>query len=160
MNKILLILAFISINSISFSQQINTGSDYTTAIGVKVFPGAFDIKHFIKPNAAVEGLAYFWQYGFRATGLYEITGNINTVEGRKWYLGPGAHIGFYNTKYATDYPTRQNGVDFGIDGVIGLDYKIKGAPIDISFDWQPSFNLIGTNNFEGGWGGLGIRYTL
>ena len=120
----------------------------------------FIFKHFIKSNTAIEALGYFWQYGFRATGLYEIHGNINTVEGLKWYLGPGAHIGFYNTKYTTDYPSRQSGVDLGIDGVIGLDYKIKGAPIDLSFDWQPSFNLIGTNYFEGGWGGLGIRYAF
>ncbi len=160
MNKIILAFAFVCISTLSFSQEINTGTDYSTAVGVKVYPGALDVKHFIKSNTAVEALGYFWQYGFRATALYEITANINGVEGLKWYLGPGAHIGFYNTKYATDYPTRQNGVDIGIDGVIGLDYKIKGAPIDISFDWQPSFNLIGTNYFEGGWGGLGIRYAF
>ncbi|HEX3024956.1 MAG TPA: hypothetical protein VHP12_07075 [Chitinophagaceae bacterium] len=160
MNKIILLVAFIGIGAISYGQEINTGSTYKTAVGIKVYPGALDIKHFIKPNVAVEGLAYFWQYGFRTTALYEIHGNINSVEGLKYYIGGGAHVGFYNDRWAVDYPTRQNGASIGIDGVLGLDYKIQGAPIDVSFDWQPSFNLVGYNYFEGGWGGLGIRYTF
>ncbi len=47
-----------------------------------------------------------------------------------------------------------------MDGVLGLDYKIKGAPINVSIDWQPSINFVGYGRFESGWGGLGIRYTL
>lgn len=160
MNKIILIAAFICISTISYGQEINTGSDYKTAIGIKVYPGAFDIKHFIKPNVAVEGLVYIWQYGVRTTGLYEIHGKISSVEGLKYYIGGGAHAGFYNNRWAVDFPTRQSGADIGVDGVIGLDYKIPGAPINISFDWQPSIDLIGYNSFDAGWGGLGIRYTF
>ncbi|OIR00692.1 hypothetical protein GALL_172170 [mine drainage metagenome] len=160
MKKIIFAIAFISISAISFGQEINTGSSYQTAVGIKVYPGALDIKHFIKPKVAIEGLAYIWQYGFRTTGLYEIHGNINSVEGLKYYIGGGAHLGFYNTKWNLDYPSRQSGLDIGVDGVLGLDYKIPGAPIDVSFDWQPSIDLIGYNNFESGWGGLAIRYTF
>lgn len=160
MNKLILIIAFISFSTFCFGQNVNTSSTYKTAVGIKIFPGALDVKHFIKPNVAVEALGYFWQYGFRTTALYEIHGNINTVEGLKYYLGPGAHVGFYNTKWATDYPSRQSGVAIGFDGVLGLDYKLKDAPINVSFDWQPSFNLIGYNYFEGGWGGLAVRYTF
>jgi hypothetical protein len=29
----------------------------------------------------------------------------------------------------------------GIDGVLGLDYKFNGAPINVSIDWQPSFEF-------------------
>jgi len=47
-----------------------------------------------------------------------------------------------------------------VDGVLGLDYKISGAPINVSIDWQPSLNLIGHTYFEGGWGGLGVRFTF
>ena len=160
MNKFIATLAFICISSAVMSQEINTGTDYKTAIGVKVYPGAIDVKHFIKPNVAVEALGYFWLYGFRTTALYEIHGAINGVDGLRWYVGPGAHVGFYNTKWTSDYPSRESGVALGFDGVLGLDYKIKGAPFDVSFDWQPSFNLIGYNYFEGGWGGLGIKYTF
>lgn len=137
-----------------------SGSSYTTALGVKVYPGSISVKHFYEQNKAVEGLLYLWNYGVRATGLYEIHGDINGAPGLKWYLGPGAHIGFWNNTWKEVFPTRENGISLGIDGVIGLDYKINGAPINISLDWQPSFNLIGYTYFEGGWGGLGIRYTL
>jgi hypothetical protein len=160
MKKIILLTIIIAITLVAKSQDINTGTDYKTAIGVKVFPGSISIKHFISDNTAVEGLAYFWQYGYRTTGLYEIHGNLANVDGLKWYLGPGAHVGFYNTQWKVDYPSRPGGVEIGVDGVIGVDYKIQGIPLNVSFDWQPSFNLIGYSGFEGGWGGLGIRYTF
>ena len=160
MKKIIVLLSIIFCGLWAQSQEMNTGTDYTTAIGVKVYPGAISVKHFIKNHTAIEGLGYFWQYGFRLAGLYEIHNNINGVEGLKWYIGPGAHVGFYNTAWAKDYPSRETGVTIGVDGVLGLDYKIKGAPLNLSFDWQPSFNLVGYSYFEGGWGGLGLRYTF
>lgn len=136
------------------------GNEYTTAIGVKIYPGAVSVKHFIKSDAALEGLAYFYNHGFRVTGLYEFHGDINGAPGLKWYVGPGAHIGFYNDRWNRLYPNEDASVAIGIDGVLGLDYKFNGAPINISLDWQPSFNIVGRSYFEGGWGGLGIRYTL
>jgi hypothetical protein len=157
--KRIMLVALLFIGATTVKAQ-NLGSDYTTAIGVKVYPGALSVKHFIKSNVALEGLGYFWQYGSRITGLYEFHGNVSGASGLKWYAGPGAHIGFWNNKWKSDYPTRENGVAIGVDGVLGLDYKFKGAPINLSIDWQPSFNLVGYNYFEGGWGGLGIRYTL
>jgi len=46
--------------------------------------------------------------------------------------------------------------------VPGLNWFIGGgAHWGIwSDDWQPSFNIIGYQYFEGGWGGIGIRYVL
>jgi hypothetical protein len=158
MRSLLAAVGFTFISLVSYAQP--TGSTYSTAIGVKVYPGSISVKHLFEQNKAVEGLLYLWNYGVRATALYEIHGDINGAPGLKWYLGPGAHIGFWNSNWRDVYPTRESGLSLGIDGVIGLDYKINGAPINISLDWQPSFNLIGYTYFEGGWGGLGIRYTL
>lgn len=153
-----LLLALLLTNQQSYSQP--TGTRYKTAIGVKFYPGAISLKHFVQRDRALEGLLYFWEYGSRVTGLYEIHGDINGAPGLKWYLGPGAHIGFWNNNWEYEYPYRKHGVSIGIDGVLGLDYKIKGAPINLSLDWQPSFNFVGYNYFEGGWGGFAVRYTL
>jgi hypothetical protein len=142
------------------AQELNTGTDYKTALGVKVYPGAVSVKHFIQPNVALEGLGYISSDGFRLTGLYELHYNLGDVEGLKWYIGGGGHMGIWSDSWKTKYPTREAGLAIGIDGVIGVDYKIKGAPLNLSFDWQPSFNIIGYNYFEGGWGGLGVRYTF
>ncbi|MBL0358914.1 MAG: hypothetical protein IPP72_19510 [Chitinophagaceae bacterium] len=136
--------------SSSYSSQ-----SYTTALGVKFYPGAVSLKHFVNNTTALEGLGYFWNKGFRITGLYEIHGNINGAPGLKWYIGPGAHVGFYNDKYG-------GATSVGIDGVLGLDYKINAAPINLSLDWQPSFefgNKYG-NGFAGNWGGFAVRYTF
>ncbi len=155
---IILSLLIVAINAHSNAQSM--GSDYQTAVGVKIYPGALSVKHFTTSTTAIEGLGYFYNDGFRLTGLYEIHGDIAGAPGLKWYVGPGAHIGFWNDSWKTDHPDRNSGVAIGIDGVLGLDYKFTNVPINLSFDWQPSFNLIGYTYFEGGWGGLGIRYTF
>jgi hypothetical protein len=82
------------------------------------------------------------------------------VPGLKWYAGPGAHLGFWSDSWKKENPEADAGISIGIDGVVGLDYKFKDVPINLSLDWQPSFSFVGYNYFEGGWGGLGIRYTF
>jgi hypothetical protein len=155
----LLCSIYFTSNAQSSSNQ-NNGDTYETAIGVKIYPGAITIKHFIADDKALEGLAYIGSDGFRATGLYEFYGDISGVDGLKWYAGPGAHIGFWSSSWTSKYPDRNSSVAIGVDGVLGLDYKFTGAPIDLSLDWQPSFNFVGYSYFEGGWGGIGVRYTF
>jgi hypothetical protein len=148
---------FIILTAASQSKSANSSS-YKTALGVKVWDGGgITLKHFWSSKNAGELISYFWNRGFRLTGLYEIHGDIEGATGLKWYVGPGAHIGFY------DYYNRNNHIDgtyLGIDGVLGLDYKFNGAPINISIDWQPSFEFGDFVGFVGNWGGLGIRYTF
>jgi hypothetical protein len=158
MKKIVL-LAGLALFCFNRADAQSMGSSYRTALGVKFYPAAISVKHFTRENRAIEGLGYFWNYGFRFTGLYEIHGDINGAPGLKWYVGPGAHIGFWNDDWKRRYPNREDGVAIGVDGVLGLDYKIKGAPINLSIDWQPSFNIIGYTYFSS-WGGLGVRYTF
>ena len=155
MRKILVLAMALFIGFISQAQSRSTNSySYRTALGVKVWDGGgISLKHFFSGNNAGELIGYFWNRGARFTGLYEIHGNFNGAAGLKWYIGPGAHIGFYNTKYG-------DGTFIGIDGVLGLDYKFRGAPINMSIDWQPSFEFGDNRGFYGNWGGFGIRYTF
>ena len=130
------------------------GSTYKTALGIKVWDGAgISFKNFVSGNNAVEVIGYFWKRGSRLTGLYEIHGNIAGARGLKWYVGPGAHLSFYDRKYG-------DRVAAGIDGVLGLDLKVNRAPINFSLDWQPSFEFADENTFIGNWGGFAIRYTF
>lgn len=159
MRRIILSVCIV-VASFSVVRSQSMGSEYRTALGFKFYPGAITFKHFLKDNRAVEGLAYFWDYGTRITGLYEIHGDINGAPGLKWYVGPGAHIGFWNTKYKNQYGN--SGAYLGVDGVLGLDYKVNKAPINLSFDWQPSFSFGdgGRYGFESGWGGFAVRFTF
>lgn len=148
------VLALFIVLSSQAQSHSATGYDYRTALGVKVWDGGgISLKHFFNERNAGELIGYFWSHGFRLTGLYEIHGDINGAAGLKWYIGPGAHIGFYNDKYG-------GGSFVGIDGVIGLDYKFNSAPINLSLDWQPSIEFGDGRGFVGSWGGLGIRYTF
>lgn len=150
---IALISFFIVISANAQSRSTNSSS-YRTALGVKVWDGGgISFKHFVNGNNALELIGYFWNRGTRITGLYEIHGPISGATGLQWYIGPGAHIGFYNSKNG-------DGAFAGIDGVLGLDYKFRGAPINMSLDWQPSFEFGDGRGFYGNWGGLGIRYTF
>lgn len=155
MRKVCLFTVAILFFSFSQAQSKSANSStYKTALGVKVWDGAgISFKQFLNGNNALELIGYFYNQGARITGLYEIHGPINGAPGLQWYIGPGAHIGFYNSKHG-------DGVFAGIDGVLGLDYKFNGAPINISIDWQPSFEFGENRGFYGNWGGLGIRYTF
>ena len=152
---ILLGFLLVSIGLPTAIAQSNTNSsNYTTSLGAKFYPGAITFKHFVTDKNAVEVLGFFWNRGSRITGLYEIHGNIEEAPGLKWYIGPGAHIAFYNNEYY------QGKSYFGIDGVLGLDYKIRTAPINLSLDWQPSFEFGDGAGFSGNWGGLAVRYVF
>ena len=155
MKKILFTALLLFTVTFLHAQSKSTNStSYTTALGVKVWDGGgISFKHFVSGKNAIELIGYFWNRGSRITGLYEIHGPINNAPGLQWYIGPGAHIGFYNTRNG-------NGAFAGIDGVLGLDYKFKGAPINLSLDWQPSFEFGNNRGFTGDWGGLGVRYTF
>jgi hypothetical protein len=147
-------IALLIMSTAQAQSKSTNSSSYKTALGVKVWDGGgISFKQFVNGNNALELIGYFWNRGSRITGLYEIHGPITGASGLQWYIGPGAHIGFYNTKYG-------DGVFAGLDGVLGLDYKFKGAPINMSIDWQPSFEFGDNRGFVGSWGGLGIRYTF
>jgi hypothetical protein len=73
--------------------------------------------------------------GFRLTALYELHGNLTATGNLKWYIGGGAHGGYYD-KGEVD------GMKFGIDAVAGLDYKFAHLPLNLSLDWQPAYEFL------------------
>ncbi len=154
MKKQIILCVVASLIFVSTVSAQSKGQSYTTALGVKLLDGAgISLKHFVNEKAALEGIGFFWSQGTRITGLYELHFDINGAPGLKWYIGPGAHIGLYNTKNG-------GGTWAGVDGVLGLDYKINNAPLNLSADWQPSFEFGTGRGFTGNWGGFGIRYTF
>ena len=153
--KTLLVLLFAIFLTVYSANAQTTGSDYKNALGIKVYPTGVTFKHFISGSHALEGRGYFVNYGARIVGLYEIHNNIPNAGNLKWYYGAGAHLAFYNSKNG-------DGSAIGIDGVLGLDYKINSAPINFSLDWQPyiEFGNFKNNGFAGNVGGIAIRYTF
>lgn len=127
---------------------------YKTALGIKFAPFAVSLKNFSRTkNRAFELLADF-NNGFRLTGLYELHGNLNAAGNVKWYVGFGGHTGYYKKGV-------EEGAMLGIDAVGGFDYKFRHAPINISLDWQPSFEFINPESeFQAGRGGVAVRFAF
>lgn len=147
----LFIIFFSSVNSQS------TGRTYERAVGVKLWDGGgITFKTFLIPNNALELISYFNRYGTRITALYEIHSKVPNMPGLKWYAGPGGHINFYNHSHGYYGDKRV----VGVDGVLGLDYKINNAPLNLSFDWQPSFEFADSKGIALNWFGVGIRYVF
>jgi hypothetical protein len=133
---------------------------YKKAIGVKMYPRAITYKSFLTNSKAIEVLGYFTLDGFRTTIMIEKYSAFANTEQLSWYIGYGGHLGIWSEEWKKNNPNHKAGIAVGVDGILGLDYKIKNAPLNLSIDWQPSFNFVGSSYFESGWAGLGIRYTL
>jgi len=154
--KRILLAASILFTTVCHAQKTQTtlatgGPEYQTALGAKISGGAaVSYKQFVANTKAIEAQSMFFTRGIRLVGLYEFHFyNIQGVDGLAWYVGPGIHAGFY-----------RKSADLGIDGVIGIDYKIKDIPINLSLDWQPSYSIFGNAGLLPQFGGLAIRYVL
>ena len=154
MKKIAILLLFIAGLTTAHAQ-----APYNRALGLK-FPGGLSItyKKFVSDTRNFEAQFTSWHEGFRLGGLYEINFYaFQKVPELSWFVGPGAHIGFWKSAYEKTYDSQ---VDLGIDGIIGLDYKFKTVPINVSLDWQPSVTLVGSAGFTPVFGGIAVRYTF
>lgn len=149
MKKIMLMIAIVFFAMVVKAQKSNGN----TALGFKFYPTGVTFKKSIKNGNAYELLGYFWR-GSRFTGLYEIHKDIEGVNGLRWYYGPGVHVSFYDRSYYT------GSNNLGVDGVLGLDLTFDGFPINLSLDWQPSFDFGEGAGFVSGFGGLSIRYFI
>jgi hypothetical protein len=135
-------------------------SPYKKAIGFKLNPGAISYRSFYTRNKALEGIGFISLDGFQLTILNEKYFPFSNAENLTWYIGYGGHFNLWSEKYKLNNPAKSAGVAVGVDGMLGLDYKLKNAPINISVDIQPAFNFVGASYFDLGWGGIGIRYTI
>lgn len=153
MKKILLVISFIALFIAASS-----GQNYLTGIGLRLgtFNG-FTAKHFVGSNSAIEGLLSFRWSGFVITGLYEFQQPVKNTKQLDWFIGGGAHIGFWNHNSYYWRPQDYDGAytAIGFDFIIGLEYTFRDPHISLSFDWKPSFNL----NDGYYWWGDGIAFS-
>ncbi len=152
-------------NSFPQTPAINTSS-YSTAIGVRGFgTSGLTIKHFNSKTNAIEGIIGFGPYALSATILFEKYVNAFDEPGLNWYYGFGGHIATQsNWTYVDGWRryNRENG-DFGvgIDGIFGMEYKIREIPIAISLDVKPFLEVTTRGNaYLALDPGLGVKFTF
>jgi hypothetical protein len=138
---------------------------YKTALGLRAtYWWGLTVKHNMSDRGAIEGILHTRWGGFILTGLYEHHFPALGVDGLRWYLGGGAHIGFWGNKYNNgNYWFDDNNssrVGIGFDLIGGLEYTIPSVPINLSIDYKPGFNVYPGAVPYGDDGAFSIRYVF
>lgn len=151
----------------AFCTSVVAYGQYNAAVGVRAGEtSGLTIKGFVTDNTAIEGIFGVWHRGVSLTGMYEVYNPAFNANGLSWYFGAGGHVALSNRRDNYDwyrFGQRRFYVDngetgLGIDGIIGLEYKIPRAPIAFSLDLKP---FVEFNTRGGAWvsldPGLGIK---
>jgi hypothetical protein len=138
------------------SATLTVNAQYKWGIGAALgSPSGLSVKVFTGENTAFDFTGGFWRDYTNLTGMYEIHNSL--ANQLKWYYGPGAHLGSWNTNHWNDNNSHDN-LFIGIDGVLGLEWK-PDIPFAFSVDIRPGLNIVGGTDFF--WQSqLGIRYTF
>ncbi|WP_411273657.1 hypothetical protein [Daejeonella sp.] len=154
-----LLLLCLTAGLLLITQSSANAQSYENAIGVRI--GSYNgvnFKTFLNTNKALDlNLSVRSNDDFKRfilTGLYEVHNPINGAPGLLWYYGGGGSIGSYKVK------NFESDVFLSADGVLGLDYKIDGIPLNLALDWRPRLELTPNTNFGTGDVGLAIRLTF
>lgn len=126
-------------------------SAQSRAIGIRAGGDAeVSYQHYLGNNFLEADLGWaFVGKGLQITGVYDFmlanSGNFN------FYLGPGAQINSW-----TDSEGKGR-FGIGIGAQLGAEYQIGAIPFNVSLDWRPMWNFIGSC---GSWSSLalGFRY--
>jgi hypothetical protein len=150
MKKNILIVAII-LCAVSIYSATNAQS-YKTGLGLRFggLTSGLTLKHFTNPTTALEGIVSLGRQSIVVTGLYEKHAPL------------GGHLGFFQDGgryYYNDNRIYTASTVVGIDGILGLDFKLNKAPINISMDIKPFVDFFGGNYFYMD-GGLSVRYTF
>ncbi len=130
------------------SFTVASAQDYNWGVGVRLGgeTGGASVKYKFNSVNALEGIfSTPWKSGLMFTALYERY--IPVIDrGFHFYYGAGAHVGDLARKFA-----------FGVDGIIGLEYKLLNVPLAFSLDYKPNFNIVEKARFYPADIALGIR---
>lgn len=122
---------------------------YTRDAGFRMGEGIFfSYRQFYNEEMAVEGFAGFSQNSFRLIGLREYFHPIAAArsDNLKFMYGYGIHAGVSYTNHYTLF-RREYYHDwmwtpqFGVDGIVGLEYAASEFPILLSGALQPFFEF-------------------
>lgn len=149
-----------------------TAPGYTTALGIRAgYTSGLTIKRFTSATHAFEGIFSLGRNKVGITLMYEKHVQSPSVAGFRWYYGAGAHFSHYTRSeyYRTERPSyryyyyrvRPEGYGIGIDGILGLEYKIAPIPFAISLDLKPYVEMhTGNSIYMALDPGLGIKFTF
>jgi hypothetical protein len=133
-------------------------SFYKYAVGAFFQPAGLSVKMEVLDADCVQALAMIDSSTYRFAGLYHVNIPIRQT-GIRFFVGAGFQAGFWRDK---KFKSNTDGyMIFGICGTAGVEYKIPKAPISISLQYLPTYDLAGhQTEIHGTWGGGAIYFTF
>lgn len=139
--------------------ETNAQTTYQNALGVRLGDyNGINFKTFTRGNSAWDLNLSFRSRNdvkrIRFTALYEVHNPFAGAPGLQWYYGGGGSVGSVKVR---DF---DSDIFLSADGVLGLDYKFNGAPINLALDWRPRVELTPDTDVTAGDVGFAIRFTF
>ncbi|WP_276498559.1 hypothetical protein [Pontibacter litorisediminis] len=145
MKRLLLLMVLVGGLSVAAQAQ-----KYRTAAGVRLESDRFgvSVQQKLHEKGTLEGIVQVGSREYSGTVLYEWH---RPILGKRfnYYLGAGGHIG--NLK--------DSGVYTGVDGILGIEYKVNGLPFLLSADVKPAVH-INHDDWVHLSSGVSIRYVI
>jgi outer membrane protein W len=148
------IITFAILVSLVGTLQQALGQTYPHQLGLRlgsadqVVASGISYRYHFSENQAIEGILNF-NNTVSLGVLYEKFQPLATAQNLKWFYGAGGYVGFKG---------RDN---FGVTGIIGLDYQFpEDVPINVSVDWKPELNIVDAIRFRASTVGVSIRFSL
>jgi hypothetical protein len=155
--SISLIVAILAFTNTVSAQAYKTGIGVRLSSAQAMVNNSITLKHFLNERSAIEALFSFGD-PLSLGALYEIHKPFSS-EGLQWFYGGGGYVGFVKT-FNPNKNRNETDVNFGAQGIVGLDYKFANLPLNISLDWKPELNLVSDINFEPAAIGFSARFTF
>ena len=164
LKKLIIIQVIFLIGIIPGRSQSVESNTFDYALGIRAGEtSGITFKHNKNDVKAFEGIAGIWGNGISFTGLFEKYAPAFDIVSMRWYYGLGGHCAFRTNSYyayGRQY-ARGDDLGLGVDGVVGLEYKIPPIPFAVSLDVKPFIEVnTGGNIFLELDPGLGIKYTF
>ena len=157
-----IVCSFLLAAGLFFASTVSA-QEYKTALGVRLSSAqamqnnSISLKHFLNERTAIEALFSFGD-PLSLGALLEVHKPFSAA-GVRWFYGGGGYLGFVKT-YNPDKNVNETDVNFGAQGILGLDYKFANLPLNLSIDWKPELNIVSEINFEPAAIGFTARFTF
>ncbi|QKG54321.1 hypothetical protein [Hymenobacter sp. BRD67] len=121
--------SFGSLLLLSFFARPAAAQKYITAAGLRLGGGNYGItvQQLVAPRVTLEGIAGLGSREASGTVLGEYHFGI-LGPSLNYYFGAGGHVGH----------NKDSGNFGGLDGLVGLEYKVAFLPLVLSFDFKPT----------------------
>lgn len=134
------------------------GQEYRYSAGFRAgYTSGLTFQAYLDENNAFQGMLSWRDSGMQFTGLFEHYKPVFTKKSNHFFLyyGGGGHIGYtrwYKKYYGDDnyytyYETVASPV-FGVDGIIGLEFRTYKVPLSFGVDYKPFMEVFGETVFQ------------